>query len=59
MTHNLLKYRRVEPAARAAYQSEWNRPVLWPVMATLAVLTTLVWPAVAAYRKRQKATAHA
>ena len=59
MAHNLLKYRRVDPAARAAYQAAWNRPVLWPVVVTLALLAALVWPAVAAYRRRQKATANA
>jgi hypothetical protein len=46
MAHNLLKYRRVDPAARAAYQAAWNRPVLWPVVVTLALLAALVWPAV-------------
>jgi oligopeptide transport system substrate-binding protein len=59
MAHNLLKYRRVDPAARSAYQVRWNRLVLWPALVTLAVLAALVWPAVAAYRRRQKATAHA
>jgi ABC-type transport system substrate-binding protein len=59
MAHNLLKYRRVDPAARAAYQAKWNRPAFWPVAVTVAVLAAMIWPAVAAYRKRQKATAHA
>lgn len=59
MAHNLLKYRRVDPAARDTYQARWNRPVLWPVVLTLLGLVALVWPAVAAYRKRQRATAHA
>ncbi|MBM4181876.1 MAG: ABC transporter substrate-binding protein [Betaproteobacteria bacterium] len=59
MSHNLLKYRRVDPAARATYQAKWNRPVLWPVAVTAAVLAGMIWPAVAAYRRRQKATAHA
>ncbi len=58
MAQNLLKYRRVEPDLRAAYQAKWNRPVLWPVLVTLALLAAAVWPAVAAYRRRQKATAH-
>jgi ABC-type transport system substrate-binding protein len=59
MTHNLLKYRRVDPAARTAYQARWNRPALWPLAVTLALAAALVGPAVAAYRRRQKATAHA
>ena len=57
MTHNLLKYRRVDPAARAVYQAEWNRPVWWPVGVTLVLLAAVIWPAVAAYRRRLQATA--
>ena len=59
MTHNLLKYRRVDPAARAAYQAKWNRPARWPLLLAAVVLVALVWPAVAGYRRRLKATAHA
>jgi ABC-type transport system substrate-binding protein len=59
MTHNLLKYRRLDPAARATYQAKWNQPALWPVAVTAALLAALVWPAVGAYRRRQKATANA
>jgi ABC-type transport system substrate-binding protein len=59
MTHNLLKYRRLDPAARAAYQARWNKPALWPLAVTGLALAALVWPAVTAYRRRQKATAHA
>ena len=59
MAHNQLKYRRVDGEARAAYQAKWNRVVWWPVGLTLALLAAAIWPAVTAYRKRQKATAHA
>jgi uncharacterized membrane protein YhaH (DUF805 family) len=59
MAHNLLKYRRLDPAARVAYQSRWNRPAIWPLLATGVLLVALIWPAVAAYRRRLKATAHA
>jgi hypothetical protein len=57
MAHNLLKYRRIDPAARAAYQAKWNRPVWWPVGLTLILLAALIWPAVTAYRRRQRETA--
>ena len=57
MAHNLLKYRRVEPDARAAYQARWNQPVWWPVALTLVLLAAVIWPAVAAYRRRMQATA--
>ncbi|MEW5771209.1 MAG: ABC transporter substrate-binding protein [Pseudomonadota bacterium] len=59
MAHNQLKYRRVDGAARAAYQAEWNRPVWWPLFATLVLLAAAIWPAVAAYRRRLRATANA
>ncbi len=57
MAHNLLKYRRVDPAARAEYQARWNRPVWWPVVLTLVLLGAVIWPAVFAYRRRLQATA--
>jgi ABC-type transport system substrate-binding protein len=57
MAHNILKYRRIDPAARAAYQAEWNRPVWWPVGVTVILLVAAIWPAVAAYGKRQQSRA--
>ncbi len=57
MTHNLLKYRRIDPAARVAYQAKWNRPAQWPLLLFVAVLVALIWPAVAGYRRRLRATA--
>lgn len=59
MAHNQLKYRRVDGPARVAYQQRWNRPVWWPLLAALALVAAAVWPAVAGYRRRLKATAHA
>jgi oligopeptide transport system substrate-binding protein len=57
MAHNLLKYRRIDPAARTTYQSKWNRPVWWPLALTFLMLAALVWPAIAAYRRRQQSRA--
>lgn len=57
MANNTLKYRRVAPAARVAYQARWNEPVWWPVGVMLAVLATAVLPAALAYRRRLAATA--
>ncbi len=57
MAHNLLKYRRIDAAARGAYQAEWNRPVWWPLGVTLLLLAALIWPALAAYRRRQQSRA--
>ncbi|MEW5789496.1 MAG: ABC transporter substrate-binding protein [Pseudomonadota bacterium] len=57
MAHNLLKYRRVDPAAREAYQARWNQPALLPVFVMVALLAALVWPAVTAYRRRMRSRA--
>ncbi|MBI5937241.1 MAG: ABC transporter substrate-binding protein [Betaproteobacteria bacterium] len=57
MANNTLKYRRVEPARRVDYQGRWNRPVWWPLLATLLLLLATAVPAVRAYRRRQQAAA--
>ncbi|HRH79770.1 MAG TPA: ABC transporter substrate-binding protein [Thiobacillaceae bacterium] len=57
MANNTLKYRRVEPAARHAYQARWNRPVWWPLALMAAALAALVVPATLAYRRHLRATA--
>jgi ABC-type transport system substrate-binding protein len=57
MAHNLLKYRRLDPAARTTYQARWNRPALWPLVLALAVLVALIAPAVIGYQRRLRATA--
>jgi ABC-type transport system substrate-binding protein len=56
--HNTLKYQRVDARLRAARQSEWNAPVLWPAMLVLVLGIALVWPAWRGYRRRERATAH-
>lgn len=54
MANNTLKYKRIEPEARTMQQSQWNRPVLWPVI-TLAVLFLLsLIPAWILFRRRER-----
>jgi oligopeptide transport system substrate-binding protein len=36
--HNTLKYQRVDAALREQRRAEWNRPVLWPLLAIVLVL---------------------
>ncbi len=55
MANNALKYRRVDPAARVAYQARWNRPVLWPLAVSAVLLAAAIAPAATAYRRRQRA----
>ena len=59
MVRNTLKYQRVDVARREAARAEWNRPVLWPLLLTFALLAALVAPAVMHWRRRERATAAA
>ena len=57
MVRNTLKYQRVDVARREAARAAWNRPVLWPLLLTVALLAALVAPAVMHWRRRERATA--
>jgi ABC-type transport system substrate-binding protein len=57
MANNILKYRRVEPTARVAYQSRWNRPVWWPLAAAGLLMAAAILPAALAYRRHLRSTA--
>jgi ABC-type transport system substrate-binding protein len=57
MANNGLKYQRLEPALRAQKRREWNPPVLWPLGVLIALLALGTWPAVAAFRRRERRTA--
>jgi ABC-type transport system substrate-binding protein len=59
MAHNTLKYRRVDRARREVARVDWNRPVLWPMVAFAGLLIAGIAPAALAYRRRQKAGAAA
>ncbi|MCB1956975.1 MAG: ABC transporter substrate-binding protein [Rhodocyclaceae bacterium] len=56
IVRNTLKYQNIDGARRAARRAEWNQPVLWPLGLGLVLLLALVWPAVAHYRRRERAT---
>jgi len=55
MANNTLKYKRIDPRLRAERRVDWNRPVLWPVLLVLAVLVAAMIPALATYRRKQRA----
>lgn len=59
MASNNLKYQRIDPELRHSLRARWNRPVLWPLAAVLAVLAMLLLPAIHTWRKRERATASA
>ncbi|MDA8108288.1 MAG: ABC transporter substrate-binding protein [Betaproteobacteria bacterium] len=57
MARNNIKYLRVDPAQRAAYQRRWNRPMLWPLALLVALIAAAVVPAVIGYRRRERMAA--
>jgi ABC-type transport system substrate-binding protein len=52
MARNGLKYYRLDTQKRDAMRAQWNRPLLWPLLALMAVLALLTLPAIAAWRRR-------
>jgi ABC-type transport system substrate-binding protein len=55
MANNGLKYQRIDPQLRQARRAEWNRPNVWPLLVAVAVVAALLWPAIATYRRRERA----
>ncbi len=53
--NNTLKYQRIDALDRAKARSEWNSPVIWPLLAGLAIVVLGVVPALMAYRRRERA----
>lgn len=55
--HNTLKYQRIDPQLRDRLRSEWNRPIVWPlVLLGLLLLLSLV-PAILTYRRKEHVAA--
>jgi ABC-type transport system substrate-binding protein len=58
MANNALKYRRIDPELRARMQTEWNKPVRWPLGLLAGLLLMLIIPALLGYRRRQRQPAY-
>ncbi|SCY79940.1 ABC-type transport system, substrate-binding protein [Nitrosospira sp. Nl5] len=54
LSHNNIKYFRIDAGLREQKRREWNEPVLWPIMLGLIVLAGGLAPAVIAYRRRER-----
>ena len=54
MSHNNMKYHRIDADLRGQKRHNWNEPVLWPVAACLIVLLVGLVPAVVAYRRKER-----
>jgi hypothetical protein len=57
MARNGLKYYRIDSRERALKRSEWNRPVVLPVVVIALLVLLSALPAVVAYRRRERAAA--
>lgn len=53
MANNTLKYLRLDPQLRAERREAWNRPVVWPLYALLALGALAAVPAVVTWRRRE------
>ena len=50
----LAKYYDLDPAERRAQRRAWNRPVLWPAFAVVALLLAVLAPGIVTFfRERQ------
>lgn len=52
--NNTLKYQRLDVAQRQQLRHEWNQPIVWPTVLGLAALAAALWPALRAYRRRER-----
>jgi len=57
MARNTLKYVRVDAALRERMREEWNRPVIWPLVAISLFLVLGSLPAYVSYRRRERMAA--
>lgn len=53
MANNLLKYQRINPKLRTKKQSEWNSPILWPIILFLFFILIMFIPLTLTYWRRE------
>lgn len=54
MANNTLKYRSLDAKERHQKQTEWNQPIVWPLILVVLLLIVSLYPLSKAYKKRQK-----
>ena len=54
MSHNNMKYHRIDSNMREEKRLHWNKPVFWPLAVFLIVLIAGLIPAVVIYRKKER-----
>jgi oligopeptide transport system substrate-binding protein len=56
IANNILKYQRIDTAARTQQRQEWNRPIFWPLLLFGIISIIIVIYAVSAVRRRTRKT---
>jgi ABC-type transport system substrate-binding protein len=57
MARNGLKYHRLNPQLREDQRTDWNRPVVWPILVAGVLLLLACVPAALGYLRRERAAA--
>ncbi|MCX7153972.1 MAG: ABC transporter substrate-binding protein [Proteobacteria bacterium] len=52
MARNGLKYYRLDTQQRSSQRAQWNRPLVWPLLAIMLALALLTLPAFRAWQRR-------
>ena len=52
MANNSIKYFRIDTELRDQKRREWNKPVLWPILAGVILLMVMLIPAANTYRRK-------
>lgn len=56
MARNTLKYKTIDPELRAKMRTQWNQPIVWPMVIFFAIVFISAIPAFRSYRRRQQET---
>ncbi len=56
LSNNNIKYFRIDTGLREQKRREWNKPVLWPVMLGMMLLSAILIPAMVLYRRKERGT---
>ena len=57
MANNTLKYKRLDPELRRQKRTEWNLPIMWPIIMLLVLLAVSAVPAIIMHRQRERSAA--
>jgi hypothetical protein len=54
LSNNNIKYFRIDTGLREQKRREWNKPVLWPVILGVMLLSAILIPAMLLYRRKER-----